>query len=497
MAVEEGTLLQENQELKAENQRLKQELGEVQFQLAELKRMVFGQKRERFVSEENPAQGELFAQIPESENPAEPEQEKISYERKKNKGQQEKPKHPGRHAFPDHLPRNQVILEPKEVKEGWVKIGEEVSEQLEYQAAKLFVNRFVRPKYAETEELNTQVHIAEPAHQPLPKAAAGPGLLAAVAVDKYCDHLPLYRQGQRFSRQDVPIPDSTLGQWMMSLAGLLTPLYEALEAKVLQDNKYLQIDETPIKVQDPAKKGKTHQGYYWTVNSPEQQMVFFRYTKSRSGQFLRELLEGWQGTVQSDGYQGYRQLPQGATSAFCWAHARRYFEHALDNDRKRAESVLEKIQALYKIEERARSQGLSPPERQVLREQEAVLLLEELEKMLKELGQQVLPKSAIGKAVRYALQHWEGLAAYSKNGRLEIDNNLAENTIRPLALGRKNYLFAGSHNGAEKAAVFYSLLGTAKMQGLNPLEWLTGVLKKISVYDKPSTWNMEELLPLK
>ncbi|REL33842.1 IS66 family transposase [Rhodohalobacter sp. SW132] len=243
----------------------------------------------------------------------------------------------------------------------------------------------------------------------------------------------------------------------------------------------MQVDELPIKVLESLKKGACHQGYFWVYHSPIEKTVLFDYQPTRGAPAPKRLLDGFTGYLQTDGYVAYEEVGQrkGVVHLACWAHARREFERALDNDRERAETALSWIQDLYATEQQAREEGLSPDERKKLRLEQSLPIINTLGSWIHEEVKRVLPKSQIGKAMAYSAKRWDKLSEYLHDGLLEIDNNLVENAIRPLALGRKNYLFAGSHKGARRAAMVYSMLGTCKLHGVNPTQWLTHVLAYI------------------
>jgi len=274
---------------------------------------------------------------------------------------------------------------------------------------------------------------------------------------------------------------------------LLDPLYEKLQEKVKQST-YLMADETPIPVLTKDKPGSTHKGFHWVYYSPLEKLVCFDYRKGRGRDGPLEFLEGFRGTLQTDGYSAYNEFEkhQGIILLACMAHARRKFEQALENDPQRAEYALAKMQDLYDIERKARELELSFDERKKLRQEESLPVLTELESWMKEQLSEVLPQSAIGKAITYTLKLWKRLVRYADDGRWDIDNNLIENSIRPVALGRKNYLFAGSHEGAMRAAMMYSFLGTCKINNVEPLSWLKDVLTRIPDH---SIHKLEELLP--
>ncbi len=291
----------------------------------------------------------------------------------------------------------------------------------------------------------------------------------------------------------MKIPASTLDGWFKGACSLLEPLYQALRLYILAST-YLQGDETPIAVLDKQKKGDSHQGYHWVYYSPEQRLVLFDYQPGRGGAAVGKLLKNYKGYLQTDGYAAYEQFEarEDIVLVGCMAHARRYFEHALENDKARAEKVLLWMQALYAVECEAREKALSVEDRYLLRQQKARPVMDLLGEWVVAEHSKVLPKSAIGKAIYYLVARYNKIYLYLEDGRLEIDNNLIENSIRPVALGRKNYLFAGSHAGAQRAAMVYSLLGSCKLQGINAREYLQDVLQRLP--DQPIN-QLKELLP--
>lgn len=459
------------EELAAEYLRLQHEHDQ-------LRRMIFGSKKERFV----PSQPEEQLSLGLGEEPKQPEAEKeqITYTRRRKV---DSLKLNGRLPIPKHLERRVIDLHPSDIDPKQHKcIGKEVCEELNYEPGKLYVNQYVRHKYLIEEEEQQKIVVAALPSRPIPKGIPGAGLLAQVIIDKFVDHLPLYRQVKRYEREGMKIPPSTLGDWVGSGCKLIEPVYEALTKEVLS-SEYLQVDETPIKVLEKTKKGKSHRGYYWVYHNPLAKAVFFDYRKGRGREGPTELLKNFEGYLQCDGYQVYEQFDTGQITVLnCMAHARRMFEQALDNDLQRAQYVLQQIQLLYAVERVAREKALSFRDRYALRQEQAVPVLIRLEKWMKENYAQVTPKSPIGKAISYSLSRWEKLCMYTVDGGLEIDNNLVENAIRPNALGRKNYLFAGSHQAAQRSAMLYSLLGTCKMHGINPFVWLRDILCRIPEY---------------
>lgn len=257
---------------------------------------------------------------------------------------------------------------------------------------------------------------------------------------------------------------------------------------------YIQADETPIKVMDKKKKGTTHQGYHWLYHSPIEKMVIFDYRKGRTREGPKELLKDFKGYLQSDAWQAYDYFNNNkdVIRVGCMAHARRYFEKALDNDKLRAEYVLTEIQKLYAVERKAREENFTHQERHAFRLDHAQPVMENLVKWLFREKTATLPGDAIHKAINYALNNWDYLKAYLYDGAVEIDNNLIENAVRPLAIGRKNYLFAGSHDGAKRAAMFYTFFGTCKKNNVNPYQWLKATLDVIA---DTKTSQLAKLMP--
>ncbi|WP_233194618.1 IS66 family transposase [Aquimarina sp. I32.4] len=475
------TLVKEHQKLQFDYQYLQQ-------QLSELKRMIFGSKSERFISSET-GQLDLFVEQLEVST-TEPESIEISYTREQQVAEK---RLPVRSSLPSHLPRIEETIEPDDILPGSKKIGEEITEVLEYNPSSIFVRRIVRPKYILAEQ--ERIIVAPLPSLPIPKGNAGAGLLAHIMVSKFVHHLPFYRQQQIFKSQHLDISKGTLCNWFNATTKLLEPLYDTLQKELLQSS-YLQVDESPIGVHDTAKKGKLHMGYHWVHHAPIERLVLFKYDPSRSRKVPEEILQEYTGTIQTDGYSGYLNLRTkgNITLLACMAHARRYFEKALDNDASRASYVLEQIQYLYAMERKTRERKSTFELIKRYRELCAVPILNSLETWLKDQILQVLPKSAIGKAIGYTLKLWDKLKRYITDGRYKIDNNLVENTIRPLALGRKNYLFAGSHKAAQKAAILYSFFATCKVNNIDPYTWLKDVLESIQEY---KVNRLDELLPNK
>jgi transposase len=473
--------LMREREHEAEIMYLKQEL-------AQLKRMIFGSKSERHIGND-PGQLNLGLDLETVETP-ERETEQITYTRNKSDN---KKGSAIRLALPSHLHREEHIIEPEEDTTGARKIGEVVTEILEYTPGKFYVERYVRPKYVFPKE--EKIVIGELPSFPIPRGNAGSGLLAHLLISKFVDHLPFYRQVQQFKRQDIDIAESTISGWFTASCRLLEPLYERLVSRVY-GSSYLMADETPIPVQTNDKPGSTHKGYHWVYFAPLEKLVCFDYRKSRGRDGPEEFLEKFRGMLQTDGYNAYDiyEKKDGITLYGCMAHARRKFENSKDNDPQRAEYVLDRMRKLYMTEREARENNLSFEQRKELRAEQSLPVLQELEKWMKEQLPEVLPKSSIGQAIAYTLGLWNRLTRYIENGQVEIDNNLIENSIRPVALGRKNYLFAGSHEAAQHAAMIYSFLGTCKINNVEPYSWLKETLTRIP---DQSIRKLDELLPAK
>lgn len=461
---------QEYEELKG----LKSEVVWLKHQLAELKRLIFGVKSERYIAP-IPNQPTLF-ELPEAEV-VEKEQEEITYTRNKA----ENKKQPLRLEIPSHIPRRTEIIEPENITADSKKIGETITEVLEYEPANIYVRQIIRPKYIVTQtDESTQIAIAELPTLPIPKGNAGASLLSYILVSKFVDHLPFYRIAQILKRQGVIIPESTIGGWFTASCNLLELLYEELKKQILSQD-YIMADETPIPVLTKDKPGSTHKGYHWVYYEPINKRVLFDYRKSRERAGPDDFLETFSGYLQTDGYTAYNNLKNASKiiALACMAHARRKFDQSLKSSPKLANEAMAMFGQLYDIEREAREKVLQPNKIKALRQKEAKPILNKMKKWLDDNITLTTPKSAIGIAMGYTLTLWPKLIRYIDDGKLYIDNNLIENSIRPVALGRKNYLFAGSHDAAQNAAIIYSLLATCKINNVEPYQWLKETLEKI------------------
>ena len=411
------------------------------------------------------------------------------------------PAKPTRRPLPEHLPRQTQTHAPKESAcpdcgGALCKLGEDVSEMLEYMPASFFVVRHVRPKLSCT-KCDHIVQAWAPS-RPIERGVAGPGLLAHVLVAKYADHLPLYRQSEIYARHGVELERSTLADWVGGTSRLLEPLLEVLRRYVTASGK-LHADDTPVPVLAPGN-GKTKTGRLWTYVRDDRSAgdmaapaVWFAYSPDRKGEHPERHLQEFRGTLQADAYAGFHQLYENGRiqEAACWAHVRRkFFDLQQAHASPVASEALKRIAALYGIEKEIR--GRPAKERQQVRNARARPLLESLRQWFEATLPKLSRKSDTTVAIRYALSRWDALLRYSNDGNIEIDNNAAERALRAVALGRKNYLFAGSDVGGERAAAIYSLIGSAKLNGLDPEAYLREVLSRIA--DHPIT-RIEELLP--
>jgi transposase len=408
-----------------------------------------------------------------------------------------------RKPLPSHLQREAVTHAPEhtccpDCGGALKRFGEDVSEQLEYVPESFKVIRHVRPKFA-CNQCERVVEAPAPS-RPIERGLAGPALLAHVLISKYCDHQPLYRQSEIYARQGVEIERSTLAGWVGASSALLDPLVDALREHVLAGRK-IHADDTPMPVLAPGT-GKTKTGRLWTYVRDERPAgektapaVWFAYSEDRKGEHPRQHLKNFKGALQADAYAGFHHLYDGGAiyEVACWAHARRkFYEIHEAHPSPITTEALNRIGALYAIEEKVRGKPVDI--RREVRQSRARPLLEDLRGWMEKSLRQLSPKSETAAAIRYALSRWSALTRYVDDGLLEIDNNPAERALRCVALGRKNYLFAGADSGGERAAAIYSLIGSAKLNGLDPELYLRTVLGQIA--DHPIK-HIGELLPWK
>jgi transposase len=404
----------------------------------------------------------------------------------------------GRKPLPDNLPREEVIHDiPEEEKVcacgcRLTRIGEEVSEQLHVEPAKFKVIRHIRPKYAcrECEGVESEgqtVKIASPPLQIIPKSMATISLLVYIIASKFIESLPLYRQEKRFRRHGITLTRATMSNWLIKVAALCQPLIPLMQQEI-RSGPLINADESSFQVMKEPNRENTSKSYIWVFRGGlvDKPVVMFHYEPSRAGQVVHDFLDGYHGYVQTDGYQGYDILEnnENITLMGCLAHARRKFDEVVKANRGSgnqkklaAEMALDYIRQLYALEKEAKE--LMPEERCLMRQEKAKPIMEAFGDWLRDTFPQTPPKGLLGKAIKYTLNQWDRLNVYLENGILRPDNNLAENAIRPFVVGRKNWLFAGSPEGAQASALFYSLVETAKINNLNPERYLRFLLEKI------------------
>jgi len=405
----------------------------------------------------------------------------------------------GRQPLPDHLPRIEHRHEPESCTCGkcgkdLVKIGEDVSEQLDVEPARFFVHRHIRPQYACRGCQSVTAAPIPPAI--IDGGMASPGLLAWIMISKHVDHLPFYRLEQIAARDGVPLPRSNLAEWGGRIGVALQPLVERLTDR-LRLRSVLHADETPVRQLDPGR-GKTQRAYLWAYRSNDLEegdpLVVFDYQTDRRGQHAKNFLQGWQGALMVDDYGGYKGLfAQGIQELACLAHLRRkFFDLHAANQSPIAAEALRRIAELYAIEQQGREHATIA--RHALRQQQAKPKLDDFRAWLIHTRQTTADGSGSARALDYSLKRWTALMCYLDDGRYPIDNNPVENTIRPIAVGKKNWLFTGSERAGQRAAAVQSLLATAKLNGIEPYAWLKDTLKKLPAW--PNN-RIDELLPLR
>lgn len=359
--------------------------------------------------------------------------------------------------------------------------GEEVTQRFDYRPATVVVREIVRPKYS-CRCCQSGVQIAKLPPAVIEKGVAEPGLLAQIAVAKYADHLPLERQEQIFARHGVDLPKSTMCDWIRDIADLLAPIVREL-ARNVKASHVIHSDDTPITVLDRAAAGGSRRGFLWVYVGDRGDVVYLA-TRTRGREGPLDFLRGYRGYLQADAYSGYDEIFANGQviEVACWAHVRRRFFEAAKAGSEIATRVLHVIQALYRIEQEAGELGLDPDQRRALRQRESKPLLLQAEPWLRAEALRALPKSTLGKAFGYCLKLWPALIRYLDDGRLAIDNNKAEREMRRVAVGRKNWEFAGSDEGAKRAAILYSLIGSCRMNDVEPWAYLKDVLGRVSTH---------------
>jgi transposase len=492
----EQELLQQIARREAEVQRLRQEVDFLRQKLDALARQLFGKRSEQL----DPAQLQLLFQELEAPGPAlgngsgpqVPETEPA-------RPTKASPRPERTPRLPEHLPVIEEVIVPPPVQaapEQWRRIGQEITERLDYEPARFFRRRTVRPKYVRRDQLDAVPIIAELPPCILERSIATAGLVAQILVAKYCDHLPLYRQESIYqSRHSVSLSRQTMAEWVGVAADWLRLIYEEIRAGVTAHG-YLQIDETPIRYLEPGH-GQTRLGYLWACHRPGADAVYSWHT-SRAAACLEKILPvDFTGTIQCDGYTAYDAFARhraGIELAGCWAHVRRKFFEAHRQGCKRSALVLHLLQSLYRTEARLRESRAGPKLRAIGRSLESRPIIARLQRTLlhwKAKGG-ILPKSLLSQAITYALGQWDSLQLFLHDGRLEIDNNLVENCIRPTAVGKKNWLFIGAAHAGQRGAIIYTIIESCRRRGIDPYAYLRDVLTRLP---SMTTSQIKEVTP--
>lgn len=499
LSKDEQILLKDEQILLKE-----EELKRKQERILYLERQLFGRRSEKRLPDYCEAQLSLFdseqgmktleLETPEMKSLVDEIMHKA--EKRRNASKEKSTTKKRSYKVPQNIERRETVVNPENVDiNTMIRIGQDVNERLMIEPSKFWVERIVRPIYKEKQEvhaLSTSMVQAPLKNVILPGCIAGESLLSQIIVDKFLYHLPEYRQAKRFKDLGLEITTSSINRWVHSLADKLYPLYAAQMQRVLSAN-YIQVDETSHSITD--RKGSARKGYIWVVRSVLFPGVFFHYDKgSRSGEVVLKMLKDYQGALQTDGYAAYSifEEKKGVLPLGCMAHVRRKFETALATT-PQAQKALDYIALLYMLEGNLKEEGADHEQIRKEREQKAYPILQQMESWMKDAFKSCTPKSPLGKAISYAFGMWPRISRYCKEGYFHIDNNAVENTIRPIVLGRKNYLFSGNDSGAEDNCIFYTLLGSCLQAGIEPHKWLTSTLEKIPTLQAPINW--EELLP--
>lgn len=518
MVIELSTLPDDTSSLKKiiaeqyhEYQKVQEKINHLEEMVRLLRNELFGRKSE-VRREPDASQLHLFTP-PEAPPVPEPSEDVVieAHTRKKR----------GRKPLPADLPREEVTHDITEEEKQCAcgseltRIGEEVCEKLDFTPAKLRVIRHIRPKYAckaceGVDDPGPTVRIAPPVMQLIPKSIATEGLLAHVAISKFADGLPLYRQQKIFARNGVDLSRSTLAGWLIQASGKCLPILELLKNEI-RSGPLINIDESPLQVLKEPGRSNTTKSYMWVFcgGCPDQRAVVYQYHPTRRGQVPLDFLGDYKGYLQSDAFIGYDQVGRkdGITHLGCWMHARRNFMDVVKARKKNrggkapakglADEALDFIGNLYGIEKWAGEKELSYDEIRQLRQKESKPILEKFKLWLEANQPLTPPKGLLGKAIQYALNNWEKLIVYIEDGRLKPDNNVPENALRPFVLGRKNWLFAGAPQGAEASATFFSLIETAKANGHEPYAYLRCIFEKLPLakteedYKALLPWNLD------
>lgn len=366
-------------------------------------------------------------------------------------------------------------------------MGVEISTYQVLVDAKVVIKKIKRYKYLNT--TTGEIIMAEMPYRPFAKSNVSSSIVAEVLVQKFVDGMPIYRLQQAWNRLGIEFAYSTLSDMQRMGFDLIAPLWNAFRKEVLNTN-YLQVDESPFKVLTSEKQGASHIGYQWVYLDPVRNLVLYDYQSGRSSEHPAKMLKDFKGIIQTDGYAGYNQVAQrqDIEQIFCMVHARRYFEKALDNDKERSTYFLNEVQKLYVIERQIKDNNIVGDALVEYRQAHAIPILQSLHQWLKDQVPTITPKSTFGKAILYSLERWQGLMSYCDHAHAQIDNNPVERSIRPMVIGRKNYLFSKTHESAQRVACFYSFFITCRLHNVNPKEWIEDVFNKINDM-KPSLYH--------
>jgi len=476
------------------------QLRTLQHQVEQLLRRIYGRRSEKLDPNQLMFENLILqaADQPVEAVNEDPEDEPDPPSRRKRTNQN----HPGRIPIPEHLERVEILLDiPEEEKvcpetaKPLKQIGWEISEKLEYRPGKLLVNVYKRPKYASPDSMasgDVGIIIAPMPDHPILKCKADVGLLSHIIVSKFADHLPLYRQDGIFEREGVTIPRATQTSWMLQIYDAIRPLGGVLKEAVLEGDIIFTDDSIiPLLVKGNGRVKKARMWVY-VRGGPGPPLTVFDFSTDRSKQRPLKFLGGYQGYVHADAYGGYDELfrKDGVIEVGCWAHARRKFDESVSSRPQEATEIMARIAQLYQIETACKE--MEPDERRRIRQERSLPILDDIFMRLEELKPATLPSEPLRKAIEYALNQREALMRYLEDGWLKPDNNTAENAIRPLALGRKNWLFAGSERGGRAAALFYSLVQSCKACDVNPWNYFDDVLRRIMSHPMS---RLRELLP--
>jgi transposase len=495
---EKDRLENENVDLRRKLEESEQRLAEAETRIAELKRELFGPKSDRLTPEQQEQLSRLNQDLEaESQRPAAASDGVLEAEEgEKKKRSRGTRRRRIRHPLPAHLETETITIEPQvgpcpccgKMPE---RIGEEVSEEIDFVPAKLIRRRTVRPKYA-CRCGEAGVAIAPLPPRLIPQSRLGLGLAVHVMLARYDDHLSFYRLEQQFrERHGIVIPRPQMVQWAEHIAKWLLPIYDGMWKEMLAGG-YLQVDETPVKVLDPEVQGKAARGYLWFYAVPGGDVILV-FDPSRGQQPVRDRLKDFAGTIQTDAYDVYEALRKrqpGLQRIGCLAHSRRRFYAAARDNLTDAVWFITQIRRLYQIEDEIRD--LPPEERYRIRQGRAPTIWHELSARAEELKTRYLPQSTLGNAVRYFTNEYEALTGYLRDGRFEIDNNLVENAIRPTAVGRRRWLFIGHPDAGWRSAVLYSIIGSCRRRAINPQDYLTDILRRLPTAKTP---DFHGLLP--